>query len=99
MAYDLRISNTDWRHHLDGSAAAAPPLENMVNALNLKLETVRELKAKLNYQLDVQTAVKFSWPGLKPPVTKFEPPTDVKDREKDKKKTLGNKVQKKGGRS
>ena len=49
--------------------------------MHVKLENVKPMEARLNYQLEAEAAVKFSYPGL------------VEKKKSDKRKYFGDKLQ------
>lgn len=64
VAFNVHVSNTDWRR-LIGPAIGVAPLDSLVSKAEVKLHSIRPIEAKMNYQVDVETAVKLSWPGLR----------------------------------
>ncbi|KAI9885497.1 MAG: hypothetical protein M1823_002726 [Watsoniomyces obsoletus] len=86
VGYNFDLRTPDWGDVLlSGDAeASVEAMKEAVQKMDVRLESVQPLDTAMNFQLEVNTAVKFSWPGLMARATTTEKPT------------LGKKILKKG---
>ncbi len=78
VGYNVDLRTPDWGRILGngpGGTLSADGVKDVVQRMDVRLESTQPLDTALDFQLDVNTAVKFSWPGLTATATTTEQPT------------------------